>query len=167
MSAGGVSASERSCSLLVSYDKGEPVNVSQLKEQLDTGSEEVKIEALKKAICLMLNGENLSQLLMTIIRYVVPLKNKHIKKLLLLYLEIIDKTSADGKLLPEMILIWYNSFRSFFSHFIEISFRSCSNAIRNELIHPNEYVRGCALRFLCRLKVCLLLNFSCEFIALT
>jgi coatomer subunit beta len=28
----------------------------------------------------------------------------------------------------------------------------CSNALRNDLQHPNEYVRGCTLRFLCKLK---------------
>lgn len=28
----------------------------------------------------------------------------------------------------------------------------CSNALRNNLIHPNEYVRGCTLRFLTKLR---------------
>jgi coatomer subunit beta len=54
-----------------------------------------------------------------------------VQKLLLLYLEIIDKTDSKGKVLPEMILI-------------------CQN-LRNNLQHPNEYVRGSTLRFLCRL----------------
>jgi len=27
-----------------------------------------------------------------------------------------------------------------------------SNALRNDLIHPNEYVRGSTLRYLCKLK---------------
>ena len=27
-----------------------------------------------------------------------------------------------------------------------------SNALRNDLNHPNEYIRGCTLRFLCKLK---------------
>lgn len=26
------------------------------------------------------------------------------------------------------------------------------NALRNDLNHPNEYVRGCTLRFLCKLR---------------
>jgi hypothetical protein len=29
---------------------------------------------------------------------------------------------------------------------------SSSNALRNDLIHPNEYVRGSTLRYLCKLK---------------
>ena len=27
-----------------------------------------------------------------------------------------------------------------------------SNALRKDLLHPNEYIRGCTLRFLCKLK---------------
>ncbi len=27
-----------------------------------------------------------------------------------------------------------------------------SNALRNNLLHPNEYIRGCSLRFLCKLR---------------
>jgi coatomer subunit beta len=29
---------------------------------------------------------------------------------------------------------------------------SCSNGIRNDLLHPNEYIRGATLRFLCKIK---------------
>lgn len=42
------------------------------------------------------------------------------------------KYSADKKLLSEMILV--------------------CNALRNDLNHANEYVRGSMLRFLCKLK---------------
>ena len=27
-----------------------------------------------------------------------------------------------------------------------------TNALRNNLLHPNEYIRGCTLRFLCKLR---------------
>lgn len=50
----------------------------------------------------------------------------------MLYWEIVPKCGADGKLLPEMILV--------------------CNALRNDLISPNEYIRGCMLRFLCKLR---------------
>ena len=30
--------------------------------------------------------------------------------------------------------------------------RQVCNALRNDLNHPNEYVRGCTLRFLCKLR---------------
>ena len=50
----------------------------------------------------------------------------------MLYWEVVPKLSADGKLLPEMILV--------------------CNALRNDLNSPNEYIRGCMLRFLCKMK---------------
>merc|ERR1719335_1678243 len=80
----------------------------------------------------MLNGEDMSQLFMTIVRYVLPSEDHTIQKLLLLYLEQLQKKDSQGKLLPEMILI-------------------CQN-LRNNLQHPNEYLRGVTLRFLCRIK---------------
>ena len=92
----------------------------------------LKIETLKKVIQLMLNGERLPGLLMTIIRFVLPLQNHTIKKLLLIYWEIVPKVSADGKLLQEMILV--------------------CDAYRKDLQHPNEFLRGSTLRFLCKLK---------------
>lgn len=43
---------------------------------------------------------------MTIISHVVPTQYKPLKKLLLYFWEITDKRSKDGKLLPEIILLW-------------------------------------------------------------
>ena len=44
---------------------------------------------------------------MHIIRFVLPSRNHVLKKLSLLYLEAVDKVDANGKLKPEMILVWY------------------------------------------------------------
>lgn len=123
---------EKSCTLLVHYDKGTPAIANEIKEALEGNDEPAKIDAMKKAIMLLLNGETLPQLFISIVRYVLPSEDHTIQKLLLLYLEIIDKTDAKGKVLPEMILI-------------------CQN-LRNNLQHPNEYIRGVTLRFLCRLS---------------
>ena len=56
-----------------------------------------------------------------------------VKKLLLIFWEVVPKTSGDGKLLSEMILV--------------------CDAYRKDLQHPNEFIRGSTLRFLCKLKV--------------
>ncbi|CAN1232346.1 Coatomer subunit beta-1 [Linum perenne] len=122
---------EKSCSLLVHFDKGSPAVANEIKEALEGNDVAAKIDGMKKAISLLLNGENLPQLFITILRYVLPSEDHTIQKLLLLYLEIIDKKDASGKLLPEMILI-------------------CQN-LMNNLQHPNEYIRGVTLRFLCRI----------------
>lgn len=60
---------------------------------------------MKKVIIMILNGEKLPGLLMTIIRFVLPLQDHTIKKLLLVFWEIVPKTTPDGKLLQEMILV--------------------------------------------------------------
>lgn len=65
----------------------------------------MKTEALKKVIIMILNGEKLPGLLMTIIRFVLPLQDHTIKKLLLVFWEIVPKTTPDGRLLQEMILV--------------------------------------------------------------
>ncbi len=87
---------------------------------------------MKKILISLLNGDSLPDLLMHVIRYVMPSKNKELKKLLHFYWEVCPKTQPDGKLKQEMILM--------------------CNAIQHDLQHPNEYVRGATLRFLCKLK---------------
>ena len=69
------------------------------------GDNRLKATALKKVIQLVLSGERLPGLLMVIIRFVLPCNDHQIKKLLLLVWEIWPKTSPDGKLLHEMILV--------------------------------------------------------------
>ncbi|KAK9726802.1 hypothetical protein RND81_05G238100 [Saponaria officinalis] len=123
---------EKTCTLLVHFDKGTPALANEIKEALEGNDVPAKAEALKKAIMLLLNGETIPQLFITIIRYVFPSEDHTIQKLLLFYLEILDKTDSRGKVLSEMILI-------------------CQNLLNN-LQHSNEYIRGVTLRFLCRLN---------------
>ncbi|KAL3933618.1 MAG: hypothetical protein SGPRY_000206 [Prymnesium sp.] len=118
--------------LLFNYDKGTPPNEEEIREELESKEIPKKVEGLKTLISLLLSGESMPKLLMTVIRFCVPCDDHKIKKLLLFYWEIVEKTGPDGKLLPEMILV-------------------CNN-LRNDLNHPNEYIRGCTLRFLCKLK---------------
>eukprot|EP01097_Dermamoeba_algensis_P003079 TRINITY_DN2239_c0_g1_i1.p1 TRINITY_DN2239_c0_g1~~TRINITY_DN2239_c0_g1_i1.p1 ORF type:complete len:947 (-),score=236.04 TRINITY_DN2239_c0_g1_i1:131-2971(-) len=123
---------EKPCTLLIHHEKGEPPNVGQLKESLESGADQDKVSALKKTILLLLSGENLPGILMTVIRFVMPTKDHTLKKLVLLFWEVAEKTGPDGKLLHEMILV--------------------CNFLRMDLNHPNEYIRGMTLRFLCKMK---------------
>ncbi|EDV99575.1 coatomer subunit beta [Drosophila grimshawi] len=120
------------CYTIINSPDLEVPNEMQLKQDLEKGDTNVKIETLKKVIKLLLNGERYPGLIMTIIRFVLPVQNHTIKKLLLIFWEIVPKTSADGKLLQEMILV--------------------CDAYRKDLQHPNEFLRGSTLRFLCKLK---------------
>jgi coatomer subunit beta len=108
---------------------------------------QVKKHALKAAIMAMLGGEAMPKILMQVIRFCINSDDKQLKKLCMLYWEVVPKyqeltgdellQQAAGnpvtrKLLPEMILV--------------------CNALMNDLNHPNEYVRGSMLRFLCKVK---------------
>ncbi|KAI8322742.1 Coatomer, beta subunit [Martensiomyces pterosporus] len=107
-------------------------NLQTLRRNLERGTDEIKAEALQQVIAGTIQGENYEQLLMHIIRFVMPTRNKTLKKLLLFYWEVCPKYAADGSLKQETILI--------------------CNALRNDLQHPNEYIRGATLRFLCKLR---------------
>ncbi|KAG5362800.1 Coatomer subunit beta [Yarrowia sp. B02] len=117
---------------LVYEPSTEKLSVRDFQNLLEKGRDDDKVDAMRQILVAMLNGDPMPQLLMQIIRFVMPSKNKQLKKLLHFYWEICPKLQPDGKLKQEMILV--------------------CNAIRNDLQHPNEYIRGETLRFLCKLK---------------
>ncbi|XP_071943606.1 coatomer subunit beta-like [Antedon mediterranea] len=126
-------ASELACYTLIQMpSEAEPPNELQFKNDIEKGDTKTKIKALKQLIYMMLNGEKMPGLLMYVIRFLLPMPDHTIKKLLLVFWEIVPKTQADGKLLNEMILV--------------------CDAYRRDLQHPNEFIRGSTLRFLCKLK---------------
>lgn len=71
----------------------------------EKGDVKAKTEALKRVIYQIINGDKMPALLMIIIRFVLPSQNHMIKKLLLIFWEIVPKLGPDGKLLQEMILV--------------------------------------------------------------
>ncbi|RDA87464.1 hypothetical protein CP532_2821 [Ophiocordyceps camponoti-leonardi (nom. inval.)] len=123
---------ENAYSLVHQDNAADVPTVSDLRLQLEKGTDEVKVDTMKHILTIMLNGDPMPTLLMHIIRFVMPSKHKPLKKLLYFYYEICPKLDASGKLKQEMILV--------------------CNGIRNDLQHPNEYIRGNTLRFLCKLR---------------
>jgi coatomer subunit beta len=95
--------SEKSCGIILYNDSSEVPNLQKIKQDFEKGSDEAKIEALKKVIYLLLNGDKVQQLMVPIIRYVTPCKDHFIKKLLLIYWELVDKQNTGDALL----LAWY------------------------------------------------------------
>ncbi|EIW71578.1 hypothetical protein TREMEDRAFT_71204 [Tremella mesenterica DSM 1558] len=120
------------CYTIVHDDLLDTPSSNDLRNALQKGSDEVKLETVKRIIIGTLNGHSYPQLLMPIIQYVMPSRNKQIKKMLHFYWEICPKLDDNGKLKQEMILV--------------------CNAIRNDLQHPNEYIRGATLRFLQKIR---------------
>lgn len=98
---------DQSYSLVHQDNAADQPSTQELKTQLEKGSDETKIDTMKRILTIMLNGDPQPQLLMHIIRFVMPSKNKPLKKLLYLYYEICPKHDASGKLKQEMILVWF------------------------------------------------------------
>lgn len=122
---------EKQCTLLIAYETSFSKE-SEIQEKLESKDDDTKIESLKSLISLICGGESFPKLLMPVIKYCLHSENHTLKKLLLLYWEAVDKKNKEGQLLHEMILV--------------------CNAMKNNLTHPNEYIRGSTLRFLCRIR---------------
>ncbi|KAF8594736.1 putative coatomer complex beta chain [Ceratobasidium sp. AG-I] len=122
---------EQACYTVVREDSSEGPTTQDLRNALQKGTDETKIETLRTIIVSTLNGNPHPTLLMPIIQFVLPSKSKALKKMLHFYWEICPKHDENGKLKQEMILV--------------------CNAIRNDLQHPNEYIRGATLRSLQKL----------------
>ncbi len=91
---------------MVHQDNADVPTLSDIKTQLEKGTDDTKVETMKRVLTIMLNGDPMPQLLMHIIRFVMPSKSKTLKKLLYFYYEICPKLDAQGKLKQEMILVW-------------------------------------------------------------
>lgn len=102
-----MSSLEKNCTLLLAHESDALPKMEDLKSKLESKDDNVKIEALKTIISHIVNGDNLNNLLMHVIKFCLHSENHTIKKLLLLFWEVVQKTNSDGSLLPEMILVWY------------------------------------------------------------
>jgi len=130
-----MSLNSRECRLLLSYDA--PPNWQMAKEadymqKMESKNEETKVAALKCLISSTVSGESYPRLLMSVIKYCLHSDHHLLKKLLLTYWEVVEKRTKDGNLMHEMILV--------------------CNAMKNNLTHANEYIRGATLRFLCKIS---------------
>mmetsp|Transcript_31115 Transcript_31115/g.70754 ORF Transcript_31115/g.70754 Transcript_31115/m.70754 type:complete len:1013 (+) Transcript_31115:49-3087(+) len=123
---------DKHCTVLIYYDKGVPPTSEALSQKLENKNPSVKAEALEQLILLMINGESYPKLLMSVIRFVVTSTDHQVKKLLTIYWEIVEKCKDNGDLKEEMILV--------------------CNALRVDLMHANEYIRGSTLRLLCKMR---------------
>ena len=121
-------SSETSCYTVVFEDSTESPSTQELRASLEKGTDEVKIDTLRRIIISTINGNaqvsahsrigilgdtekpyTQPNLLMPIIQYILPSRNKQLKKLLHFYWEVCPKYDENGKLKQEMILVVYVS----------------------------------------------------------
>lgn len=127
---------EAPCYTVVFEDTAETPSTQELRSALEKGSDEDKLDTLRRIIVATINGNpqvrihalnflnDGSQtdithmgsvqptLLMPIIQYIMPSKHKQLKKLLHFYWEVCPKYDENGKLKQEMILVVYVSLLS-------------------------------------------------------
>jgi coatomer subunit beta len=98
------------------------------KSLMDRSDPSTQASALEQLVLLSYTESIPPHLLMPVIQYTATTHDHRVIKLLLMFLENCETRDAMGQLRPEFILI--------------------GDALRNFLLHPNEYVRGAVLRFL-------------------
>lgn len=95
------------------------------------------IKALKSLVIQIIHDDSqtIPRMVMNVINNLVPLQEEShsLKKILLFYWEVIEKTNPNGGLKDEMILV--------------------CNSLRKDLLHPNEYIRGRTLKLLSRIQL--------------
>ncbi|CRH03854.1 coatamer beta subunit, putative [Plasmodium relictum] len=123
---------ENNCTLYICTDNYEIPSINEIQKKLESQNVEKKIEGMENLIFNIIQGEPYGNLLMCVIRFIVPHKDHRLKKMSHIFFEIVDKCNNDGSLKEEMILV--------------------CNALRNDIISPNEYVRGSTLRLLSKIK---------------
>lgn len=85
-------------------------DIESIKKGLESNNDEEKIEGMEnllvKIVSDAIESHKAHSLLMHVIRFVMPTKNKKLKKLALIFLENVQKYDSDGILKHEMILVW-------------------------------------------------------------
>lgn len=110
------------------------MTATDIQKGLESSKMEDKVKALKSLVINIINDEQAPRMIMNVINTLVPIQNEShdLKKILLFYWEVIEKVQANGNLKDEMILV--------------------CNSLRNDLLHPNEYIRGRTLKLLSRIQ---------------
>lgn len=125
---------KRYCHFIVSCsDIVEPPQSADIQQAFLKGTLEEKKDNLKLLIKMIISDENYPRLIMPVLTNLQQLDDHDIKKILFLYWEIIEKTNYDGTLKEELIL-------------------AC-NALRKDLLSPNEFIRGRTLRLVSKITL--------------
>ena len=72
---------ENAYSLVHQDNTADQPSQQEIKNQLEKGTDDTKVETMKRILTIMLNGDPMPGVLMHIIRFVMPSKSKSLKKL--------------------------------------------------------------------------------------
>lgn len=122
---------EQLCPFIIANDVESAPKVIEMQATFSEGKIEDKVIALQQLIKLIIQDNSYPNLMMSVLKYLVPSDDHEIKKLLLLYWETVEKLKPDGTVRDELLL-------------------AC-NTIRKDLLHSNEYIRAKTLKLVSRL----------------
>jgi coatomer subunit beta len=111
----------------------EEAQSSFVEDKLINGTTKEKIKALKTLIRMITNDENYPRMMMSVLKFAQMSEDHTIKKLCLLYWEAVEKINPDGHTKGEITL-------------------AC-NALRQDLLSPNEFIRGRTLRLVSKIMI--------------
>ena len=121
------------CHFIISCsDITEPPQSGDIQHAFAKGTLEDKKENLKLLIKMIITDDNYPRLIMSVLSNLMHTQDHDLKKVLFLYWEVIEKTNFDGTLKEELIL-------------------AC-NALRTDLLSPNEFIRGRTLRLVSKIQ---------------
>lgn len=125
---------EKYCYFIISNDDiAEPPQSSELQNAFVKGNLEEKKKALKTLLKMISNDDNYPRLLMPVLTNLQLIQDHELKKILFLYWEVVEKVNVEGNVKDEIIL-------------------AC-NALRKDLLSPNEYIRGRTLRLVSKINI--------------
>ncbi|KAG1786708.1 coatomer beta C-terminal region-domain-containing protein [Suillus plorans] len=100
-------AAEAPCYTVVFEDTTESPSTQELRASLEKGTDEDRLDTLRRPHEADATVAAQPTLLMPIIQYIMPSKNKQLNKLLHFYWEVFPKYDENGKPKQEMILVVY------------------------------------------------------------
>jgi coatomer subunit beta len=119
--------------IIPTSDITEAPQSSDIQAAFARGTLEEKKENLKLLIKMIITDDNYPRMIMSVLSNLMHTTDHEIKKILFLYWEVIEKTNLDGTLKEELIL-------------------AC-NALRTDLLSPNEFIRGRTLRLVSKITM--------------
>jgi len=122
---------DQSCPFIIANDIEVSPTAPELQQIFMKGKLDEKVNALQQLIKLIINDDTYPRLMMPVLQFLVPSEDHEIKKLMLLYWEVVDKLKPDGSVKDELML-------------------ACNN-LRKDLLHANEYIRAKTLKLVSRL----------------
>jgi len=132
-----MSSRDRVCTIYVAKkDMGVFPGIQGWRQELEKcqNKDSIRRKVLDEMLIWMGQGETeqISKLLMSVIRFILPSEDNQIKKRLQIFWENCIFTNEDGSLKSEMILV--------------------CDTIRRDLQSPNEFIRGSTCRMLCNIN---------------